>query len=174
MKRYLFVIILIIYFQSAYSQSNTFYQFDFLIGNWVGSGVDIDKNKSEISASYSYTTGNTYIEVNHHSEIEKKNKKFKNEVHDDWGMISYDKQRGVYIYRQFNIEGYYNQFILIDSLSNENTIVFESEQTENFLAEGKFRLIVKKINNFEIETFLDLVSSGKEISYGKNKLIKEE
>lgn len=175
MKRFLFVTILITHLQYVNSQENTYYIFDFLIGNWVGSGTGIGKSKSEISASFSYTVGNTYIEVNHHTEFEPSDKRMKGDIHDDWGMISYDKQREVYVYRQFNIEGFYNQFILIDSLTNENIFVFETEQTENVVVGSKTRFTVKKINNFEIETYYDLSLPDKEFAnYSRNKLIKEE
>ena len=74
-----------------------------------------------------------YIEVKNDSRFEATESKPEGENHIDKGFISYDKSRDMTIFRQFNIEGYVNQYILVDSLSSDTEIVFETEVIENFV-----------------------------------------
>ncbi|MGH8247883.1 MAG: hypothetical protein ACREUU_15795, partial [Gammaproteobacteria bacterium] len=34
------------------------------------------------------------------------------EVHEDWGVISYDRARRTFVFRQFHVEGFVNQYVL--------------------------------------------------------------
>ena len=98
----------------------------------------------------------------------------KGEIHKDWGIVSYDKERKKLIYRQFNIEGYINQYVLNESLSNESQFIFETEVIENFVKGGKARWTIKIINDNEIETIFDVSFPGKEFAcFGTNKLTKK-
>ena len=60
---------------------------------------------------------NTYLKIENHSEFKPTESKPEGEIHEDWGIVSFDQARGLYVYRQFNNEGYVNQYILNDSLS---------------------------------------------------------
>ncbi|OFX89204.1 MAG: hypothetical protein A2W99_01575 [Bacteroidetes bacterium GWF2_33_16] len=149
-------------------------RFNFIIGYWNGSGTGFGNSKSEIVASYNFVLDGKYIEVNHHSEFTPTPKKPEGEIHDDWGIISFDKHNGKYIYRQFNNEGYYNQYVLNDSLSNDNLLIFETELMENFVIGSKAKFTIKRINEMEMETIFELYFPGKEYAtYGKNKLIRQ-
>ncbi len=48
-------------------------------------------------------------------------------------------------YIEVNNEGFINQYVLNDSLSNNSLLVFESEIIENFVAGGKVCWTIKKI-----------------------------
>lgn len=47
------------------------------------------------------------------------------EIHEDYGIISSDEARKVFVFRQFHSEGFVNQYILNDSLSNNKTLIFQ-------------------------------------------------
>ena len=113
-----------------------------------------------------------YLEVKNESHFEPTEKNPDGEYHLDKGFISFDKNRKAIIFRQFNNEGYYNQYVLNDSLSNENILVFETEFIENFVPAGKAKWTIKKISENEIETIFD-VSFGKDYKcFGTNRLIR--
>jgi len=155
-------------------QSNSFDKINFMIGEWRGKGSGFGNDKSEINSSFKLSMDNNYIDVTNESMFEPTKDKPDGEHHIDKGFISYDKSRGKIIYRQFNNEGYYNQYVLNDSISNENILVFETEFIENFVPNGKAKWTVTKINENEIETVFD-VSFGNEYScFGTNKLIRKE
>ena len=52
-------------------------------------------------------------------------------VHEDFGVISYDKSRKIFVFRQFHIEGFVNQYILESISPDGKTIVFITETIEN-------------------------------------------
>ncbi len=57
------------------------------------------------------------------------------ELHEDLGMLSYDKERKRFVYRAFYSEGYVSKFLL--SISEDGkTLEFETESVENGFATG--------------------------------------
>jgi len=96
--------------------------------------------------------------------FEPQEKNPKGEVHEDRTFFSYDKQRKLIMVRQFNVEGFINQFYL-DSLYNENrNLIFATENSENAPPGLRARLTYEIINENEfVETF-DLGFPGKEFS----------
>ncbi len=57
------------------------------------------------------------------------------EVHQDLGMLSYDKERKRFVYRAFYSEGYVSKYLL--SISEDGkTLEFETESVENGFAPG--------------------------------------
>ena len=116
----------------------------------------------------------TYIEVIHESEFVPTPDKPEGEHHIDKGFISFDKNRNAYVFRQFNNEGYVNQYLLVDTLSTDNILVFETENIEN-LSGGKARWTVNKLNEEQIETIFDVSFPGREYTcFGTNRLKKRK
>lgn len=175
MKRKAFLVLgLILSFGLSFAQTNSFERINFIIGDWSGTGSGFGNNKSKIESSFQPVMDGNYIEVKNESWFEPTEKNPKGEHHLDKGFISYDKSRKLIILREFNSEGYFNQYVLNDSISDENTLVFETEFIENFVPNGKAKLTIKKISENEIETVFD-VSFGKDYScFGDNKLIKKQ
>ena len=95
------------------------------------------------------------------------------EYHIDKGFISFDKIRKLIIFRQFNIEGYVNQYALNESISTKDFLVFDSESIENFVEGGKTQWTVKKINENHIETKFNVSFPGSEYAcLGTNQLYR--
>lgn len=116
-----------------------------------------------------------FIQVKHRSVFEPTEKEPEGEIHEDVGIISFDKGRKVYVFRQYHIEGFYNEYVLNESLSNEKTIVFETEKIENFVPGGRARFTINVKSDSEIETLFDVGFPGKEMScFGKNQLRKKK
>ncbi len=112
------------------------------------------------------------MEVNHESIFKPTEKNPNGDHHIDHGFISYDSSRKKVVYRQFNNEGFVNQYILNDSLSTPDTFIFETETIENFMPGGKARLTIKKISEKEIETIFDVSFPNKEYAcFGINKMV---
>ena len=173
-KRVLTLLSFILTISFSFGQTNNFEKLSFVLGNWTGSGSGFGNDKSKIESSFQLIMDSNYIEVVNESKFEPTEKNPEGEHHIDKGFISYDKSRNAIICRKFNNEGYYNQYILNDSLSNENILVFETEFIENFVPGGKAKWTIKKLNDKEIETVFD-VSFGKDYTcFGTNKLIRKE
>ncbi|WP_299577155.1 hypothetical protein [uncultured Sunxiuqinia sp.] len=175
MKRKAFLTLgLILSLGISFAQTNKFEKIDFIIGDWVGTGSGFGNNKSKIESSFHLTMNGQYIEIKNESQFEPTDKNPEGEHHIDKGFISFDKSRNSIILRQFNNEGYYNQYVLNDSISNENILIFETEFIENFVPNGKAKWTIKRINENEIETIFD-VSFGKDYTcFGTNKLRRKQ
>ncbi|MCU4157702.1 hypothetical protein J1N10_17135, partial [Carboxylicivirga sp. A043] len=146
MKQIILTLISLFVIHSAIAQENKFKQLEFLLGNWHGTGSGFGNNNSVIESSFNLVMDNNYIEVSNESKFEPSEKNPEGEHHIDKGFISFDKTRSTIVFRQFNIEGYFNQYVLVDSLSNETTLVFSTEYIENFVPGGKARWVIKKLS----------------------------
>lgn len=158
-----------------FSQSNNLEKLKFLEGHWEGDGAGFGNSKSVIKSDFNFVMGGKYIEVKNNSKFEPTNKNPEGENHIDWGMISYDKARDIIVFRQFNVEGYVNQYILNKEKSTESELIFETEIIENFMPGGKARWVIKKISKNTIETKFYVSFPGKEFScFGTNNLTKQK
>ena len=172
MKKIITILLLTVVFQIN-AQNNSLEKLQFIIGNWSGTGAGFGSDTSIITASYNFVMNKKYIEVKHDSKFKPTEKNPKGDHHIDNGFISFDTLRKKIIYRQFNNEGFVNQYILNQELSNESELIFETENIENFIPGGKARFTIKKISETELETIFDVSFPNKEYScFGTNKLIK--
>ena len=159
----------------SYAQTNPFEKLNTLMGEWTGAGIGFGNNKSKIESNFKLVMGGSYIEISNESQFEPTENNANGEHHIDKGFISYDKARKVIVFRQFNSEGYVNQYVLSDSLSNNKLFVFETELIENFMPGGKAQWIIKLISDKEIETTFNVSFPNKDYScFGVNKLIRKE
>ncbi len=173
-RRTILVLGFILLFGISFAQTNPFEKIDFIIGDWTGTGSGFGNNKSKIESSFHLIMDEQYIEIKNESKFEPTERNPEGEHHIDKGFMSFDKSRKSIVFRQFNNEGYYNQYVLNDSISNENVLVFETEYIENFVPNGKAKWTIKKISENEIETVFD-VSFGKDYTcFGINKLIRKQ
>lgn len=157
MKRTLLIITtLIIAVGLSFGQTNPFEKIDFIIGEWSGTGSGFGNEKSKIESSFQLVMNNKYIEVKNDSRFEPTEQKPEGEHHIDHGFISYDQSRDAIIFRQFHIEGFVTRYTLSDSLSDQNTLVFETDLIGNFVPGGKARWTIKKISANEIKTIFDV------------------
>ena len=157
----------------SFGQSNLLDKMHFIIGEWEGAGTGFGYEKSRIHSAFRVDMNGMYIEVNNVSEFEPTEKNSDGEHHIDKGFLSYDNFRRTIIYRQFNNEGFVNQYVLVDSLSTDSLLVFETESCENFTPGGKARWKIQIISDSQIRTDFDVSLPGKDfICYGTNYLIK--
>jgi len=118
--------------------------------------------------------GGNYIEINNESRFDPSESNPEGEHHIDQNFISFDKDRNTIVFRQFHSEGYVNQYILNDSLSNDSIVIFDTEIIENLAEGGKARWTIKKISTTQIETIFDVSFSNDEYScFGRNILNKK-
>jgi hypothetical protein len=86
----------------------------------------------------------------------------KGEVHEDWGMISFDKGRKQFVFRQFHIEGFVNQFVMSSPSDNGKTIVFTWESIENIPAGYRARETYKILGADEFLEVFEIAEPGKD------------
>jgi hypothetical protein len=125
----------------------------YFVGSWEGSGEG-RPGESKVEREYQFVLGDRFLEAKNKSVYEPQQDNPEGEVHEDWGLFSYDQNRGKLMFRQFHEEGFVNRYAL-DSLSADGkTLVFVTEAIENFDPGWKTREIYHILNDNEFtETF---------------------
>ena len=135
--------------------------FNFLIGKWEGKGTG-KFGDSKIEREYKYLMGAAYIIGKNKSTYEKQEKNPEGEIHDHWDIISYDKVRAKYFFRQFHAEDITNTFSLDSINAAKGILEFESESIENFREGWRAKEVYKIINEDEFIEIFYLASPGNE------------
>ena len=172
--KYLIILAILTFSQSiCFGQNSNFQQLDFLLGEWSGRGSGFGNDSSTINSFFKPDMIGKYIEFKNESWFKPTSNNPEGEHHIDRGFISLDKERDLFVIRQFHIEGYVIQYILVDSLSNDTVLVFESESIENFVPGGEARWTITTISENQIETIFDVAFPNSDYScMGVNKLRK--
>ena len=93
-----------------------------LVGTWEGSS-DGKFGPATLQTTWQFVFGGKFLQSRTRSVSGKG-------VHEDLGMLSYDKNRERFVLREFYSEGYVNQFLLTFE-DDGATLVFETESVEN-------------------------------------------
>ncbi len=96
------------------------------------------------------------------------------EVHEDWGVFSYDKARKTFVLRSFHVEGFVNQYVLESPTADAKTFVFVSESIENIPAGFRARLTYRIIDNDTFEQTFDLAPPGQEFTCYSKGIMKRQ
>jgi hypothetical protein len=165
MKKILLILLFLssIVFAQSENVTTKWEPFKFLIGKWEGSGTG-KFGDSKIEREYEYLMGGTYIIGKNISTYEKQEKNPEGEIHDHWDIISYDKVRAKYVFRQFHAEDITNTFSLDSLKAAQGILEFESESIENFIEGWKAKEVYKIINENEFIEIFYLAAPGKEYS----------
>lgn len=131
----------------------------FLVGSWEGD-VSGQPGSGQSQREYKFVLNDRYLEVRNKSTYPVQPKNPKGEVHEDWGMISYDRARKRLVLRQFHVEGFVNQYAA--ETSADGILSFHSEAIENIPAGFRARetYTITGANEF-IERF-ELAEPGKD------------
>lgn len=103
----------------------------FLVGSWEGD-VNGRPGQGKSAREYRFVLNNQFLEVRNKSTYPVQPKNPKGEVHEDWGMISYDRNRKRFVLRQFHGESFVNQYA--SESGKDGSLLFISENIENIPA----------------------------------------
>jgi len=100
------------------------------VGSWEGresgrAGDGTGDRKCEL------VLGDSFLFCDNTSTFPPQEKNPAGEVHRDWTVFSYDRQRARFVIRQFNVETFVNQLVLDTEASDADRMVFVSESSEN-------------------------------------------
>ena len=132
-----------------------------LVGSWDGSGKG-RPGSSRVEREYQFVLGDKFLQVRNKSIYPPQKENPKGEVHEDWGLISYDRERKQFVLRQFHIEGFVNQYRLDRAASDGKVLTFITESIENIPSGWRARETYRIVSANEfIETF-ELAAPGKD------------
>lgn len=130
-----------------------------MVGSWAGD-VDGAPGKGNSEREYRFVLNNSFLEIRNKSTYAAQPKNPKGEVHEDWGMISYDKARKKLVLRQFHIEGFVNQFT--SEATDDGGVRFVSEAIENIRPGYRARETYQKTGPDSFIERFELAEPGKD------------
>ena len=143
-------------------QENVWEPLKYFVGSWEGQGTG-KWGISKAEKVNEFIMNGKYLFTKHKSVYKPQEKNPTGEVFEQWAFYSYDKNRGKFIFRAFNIEGFVSQYLL-DSLSTDGTtFVFVTESSENLPDGFRARLTYSIINDDEYKETFELGFPGKEL-----------
>jgi hypothetical protein len=155
-------------------EPNVWQPFEFFVGSWEGEATG-RPGDSEIQREYQFVLQGKFLEVKTKSVFQPQEKNPEGEIHEDWGLISYDQMREKFILREFLVEGFVNQYVL-DSLTADPTImVFETETIENIPVGWRAKTRIEILNENEFIEYFELAAPDKDFAcYMENYLTRKE
>src|SRR5688572_21802551 len=155
-------------------QDSVWLPFKHFIGTWTGTGEGVD-GKGAYERSYQFALNKKYIELKNKTVYAPTKENPKGYVHEDFGVISYDKMRKTFVFRQFHIEGFVNQYVLESISADGKTIVFVTESIENIPKGWRCRETYTLNGANEISEAFDMAEPDKEFeSYTKASFTKSK
>lgn len=156
---------------AAQQPSDIWTPFRFFVGSWQGRGEG-QGGVSRGKMSFQLILRERFLQAKNETRFDPQEKNPKGEIHEDVGVFSYDKARSCYVYREFNVEGFVNQYICKKILDEGKTFIFVSESLENAPPEMKARLTYKILNQNEFQQVFELAEPGKDYELYSTQLLK--
>ncbi|HKP36626.1 MAG TPA: hypothetical protein VJT71_07180 [Pyrinomonadaceae bacterium] len=133
----------------------------YLVGKWEGTGNG-QPGMSKVQREYRLVLNDKFLHVQNRSVYDPQPKNPKGEIHEDWGMISFDKSRKQFVMRQFHVEGFVNQYVNTSTSTDGKTIVFISESIENIPTGYRARETYKILSADEFSEVFEIAEPGKD------------
>jgi len=140
------------------------------IGEWTGTASG-EGGDGTVNRTYRLVMNGRFIHETNVSRYPPQEKNKSGEVHEHWGMFSFDKARKLIVLRQFHVEGFVNTYRQASDPGPGEALAFDSESFENFSNSWKARETYKFLSDDEfVETF-ELAPPGKPYQlYSRNQL----
>ena len=137
-------------------------RFQYFAGTWEGH----ETGKAGIGRgerTYRRILGQQFLLCENTSRFEPQERNPKGEVHEDWLVISYDRESKNFKARQFFTEGYVIRYALHPEASAEDRLVFLSAAVENG-PQLRVRLTYQIHNINEFEEIFEMASGEKDFA----------
>ena len=143
----------------------------FLLGSWDGTSSGQPGNGTS-TREYRLVMKDQFIEVRNRTTYPPQEKNPKGEVHEDVGYISFDRNRKMFVLRQFHGEGFVNTYVATPP-SGPGQVVFTSEAIENIPSGWRARETYRVLSDDERLEIFELAEPGKDFTtYSEARLKK--
>lgn len=147
--------------------------FRFFLGQWKGHGEGMS-GVSEGQMEFGFILQGQYLHVTNKSVFAPQEKNPEGEIHEDWGLFSYDRNRNTFVLRQFHVEGFVNQYILESLSEDEKTFVFSSEKIENGPQGLEAKLVYEILSEDEFKLSFFLAMPEREMTCYSTGILKKK
>jgi hypothetical protein len=167
MKRFFIVILLVMPLvllmgQEPEKKSDVWEPFQFFIGKWLGTGAG-KSGESALNREYDFKFNKKFIYYSNRAVFKPTEKNKKGEIHEDFGVFSYDSIRKKHIFRQFHGEGFVNHYV-VEISPDGMAYTLSSENIENLPPGWKVRLVIKIEDKDKFSEKFELAGPGKDFS----------
>lgn len=131
--------------------------FAFFLGSWLGS-VDNMGREGTIRRTYTVVLDGNFVQFKTRADFDIGEDGVPAEVHQDWGMVSFDNGRDTMVVREFHTEGFVNQYVVKSISEDGRKIVLETESVENGPPGLRARLTLQVLEENEFEETFELAS----------------
>lgn len=135
--------------------------FNFFNGSWHGIGVG-KSGTSQVERTYQFILNGKFLQVKNKSTYPPQEKNPQGEVHEDMGVISHDAAQKMFVFRQFHIEGFVNEYVLEYLAPDGKTFIFVTERIENIPLGWRAKETYSVINPDEFTETFELAAPSKE------------
>ncbi|MDZ4806481.1 MAG: hypothetical protein SGI90_16630 [Candidatus Eisenbacteria bacterium] len=160
--------------QSTGANTSPWTPLHYFLGSWTGEGHG-EPGVSTVEREYAPALNDRFIEVKNRSTYLPQEKNSKGEVHEDRGFISWDRARKRFVFRQFHIEGFVNQYLADSVSASPDSIEFTSEAIENIPAGFRARETYRILGPDEfVERFEMAEPNGPFALYSKSRFKRKK
>jgi len=143
-------------------------QLRFLLGTWEGEGQG-RPGTSVVSWTFDLALGGRYLQMRGTSAYEPQPASPTGERHEEVSFFSWDRRRMAVVWRQFNAEGFVNQFVLEREEGEELTFV--TEAIEGLPPGFRARQVLRRAGPDDLVTRFAIAAPGKDFeAYSENRL----
>ena len=136
---------------------------DFFVGTWTGVGEGQSGN-SILERTYEYILRNNFVLMSNKAVFEPNEKNPEGEIHEDFGIFSFDKARETIVFRQYHVEGFYNQYVLDSAGTQGKVLVFTTEVIENGPAGLRAQITLEILGDHKFKERFALAFGDKEFT----------
>ncbi len=132
----------------------------FLVGTWRGEQAG-QPGSGIAERTYHFILNDRFLQETNTSTYPPQEKNRTGEVHHHMSVISYDRARQRYIFRQFHTEGFVNTYVQ-EPTTDAKKLVFVSEAIENIPAGYRARETYAILNDDEFTERFEIAEPGKD------------
>jgi len=141
------------------------------VGTWEGTASG-EPGKGTSARTYSFELNDRFLVARNKSVYEPKKAGDKPEVHEDLGVISYDRNLKKLVLRQFHVEGFVNEYTLENAAPDGKSFEFVTQRIENIAPGWRAKESYRIISNDEFEESFFLAAPGKDFELYSRTLLK--
>jgi hypothetical protein len=132
----------------------------FLEGTWEGG----EEGVSKVKQIYQFVLNGNFLYMKTRAAFEPTKKNPKGEVHEDFEIISYDRERKMFVMRGFYQEGFVNTYVMKGLSEDGKSFSFLTEHVENAPEGTKAKLEFKVLSSDEMEQSFFVAFPGREFT----------
>jgi hypothetical protein len=154
----------------APARTDSFAAIRFLAGSWSGTASG-QAGEGTVERSYELVLSGRFLHERNVTSYPAQEKNPRGELHEHWGVFSFDRARDRIVLRQFHQESFVNTYSLDPAASTPEKLVFVSEDFENFDDTWRARETYDLVSPDEFAETFELAAPGKEFEvYSRSRL----